>query len=68
MTNKNKLSLNEENKLNLTNRIKNTINEINKTNKALYFSGVHWRTLYISIGGVVFFGTNEYFKKLLNFY
>jgi solute carrier family 25 S-adenosylmethionine transporter 26 len=31
------------------------------------FSGVHVRVLYISIGGMIFFGGNEFFKKLLNF-
>jgi solute carrier family 25 S-adenosylmethionine transporter 26 len=29
------------------------------------FSGVHVRVTYISIGGLFFFGANEYFKKVL---
>jgi solute carrier family 25 S-adenosylmethionine transporter 26 len=31
------------------------------------FSGVHIRVLYISIGGLFFFGANEYFKNILGF-
>jgi solute carrier family 25 S-adenosylmethionine transporter 26 len=31
------------------------------------FSGVHVRVAYISIGGMIFFGVNEYFKKLIEF-
>lgn len=32
-----------------------------------FFSGVHIRVTYISIGGTMFFGANEYSKKLLNY-
>ena len=31
------------------------------------FSGVHIRVLYISVGGMIFFGTNEFLKSLMNF-
>jgi len=31
------------------------------------FRGVQMRCLYISIGGMIFFGTNEKIKKILNF-
>jgi len=34
---------------------------------AMFFSGVHVRVAYISIGGMIFFGANEYFKKLIAF-
>jgi solute carrier family 25 S-adenosylmethionine transporter 26 len=33
-----------------------------------FFSGVHVRMTYISIGGMIFFGTNEFFKKQLFFH
>lgn len=52
---------------NLKNRIIHAIRDIYNTNKYQFFSGVHWRTLYISVGGVCFFGTNEYFKSILGF-
>jgi solute carrier family 25 S-adenosylmethionine transporter 26 len=32
-----------------------------------FYSGVHLRVLYISIGGLFFFGVNEYFKDFLGF-
>jgi len=31
------------------------------------FSGVYIRVFYISVGGMIFFGTNEYLKTKLNF-
>ena len=49
------------------NKILREIKEINRTDKRLYLKGVHWRTLYITVGGICFFGTNEYFKKLLGY-
>lgn len=32
-----------------------------------FFSGVHIRVTYITIGGMIFFGSNEIFKKILGF-
>lgn len=32
-----------------------------------FFSGVHVRVLYISLGGMIFFGSNEFFKKVFLF-
>ena len=32
-----------------------------------FFAGFHVRTLYITVGGVMFFGTNESAKKILGF-
>jgi solute carrier family 25 S-adenosylmethionine transporter 26 len=32
-----------------------------------FFSGVHVRVTYISIGGMIFFGSNEFLKKMLGF-
>jgi solute carrier family 25 (mitochondrial S-adenosylmethionine transporter), member 26 len=34
---------------------------------AKLFSGVHVRVAYITIGGMMFFGANEYFKKVFEF-
>ena len=31
------------------------------------FSGVHVRVLYISVGGMIFFGTNEFLKNIFYF-
>jgi solute carrier family 25 S-adenosylmethionine transporter 26 len=45
-----------------------TIKEIYKHEGAgKLFSGVHIRVFYISVGGMIFFGTNEFLKSALNF-
>jgi solute carrier family 25 S-adenosylmethionine transporter 26 len=52
-----------------------SLNKILTTAKSIYinegplqfFSGVHVRIMYISIGGMIFFGTNELFKQKLSF-
>jgi solute carrier family 25 S-adenosylmethionine transporter 26 len=51
------------------------INKINSIIKSIYqdegilkfFSGVHIRVFYITFGGMIFFGANEFFKKNLGF-
>lgn len=52
---------------NLTRRIYEVVVKINSTDKRQYLAGIHWRTLYITVGGFCFFGTNEFFKRKLNF-
>jgi solute carrier family 25 S-adenosylmethionine transporter 26 len=60
---------NDSLKLNLRKRIKSTITTIIADESYLtFFKGVHIRMIYISIGGFMFFGTNEYIKKQLNYY
>lgn len=51
------------------------LNKIIHTTKSIYinegilqfFSGVHVRMTYISIGGMMFFGSNEFFKNLFSY-
>lgn len=51
----------------LKSSVLSVVNEINRSNKLLYFSGCHWRVLYISVGGMCFFSTNEFMKKTLGY-
>lgn len=44
------------------------IKEIYKDGFTHFFSGLKWRVIYISIGGIFFFSTNEYIKKKLGYY
>jgi len=51
------------------NRIINTVKMIYNENRSLkdFFKGFQWRVLFISVGGICFFGTNEQIKKLLGY-
>lgn len=44
------------------------IKEIYRDGVMNFFSGLKWRVIYISIGGIFFFSTNEYVKKHLGYY
>lgn len=48
-------------------RVIYTIKQLNEAGMRNYFSGVHYRILFLSFGAVFFFGTNEFCKKMLNF-
>jgi len=40
---------------------------INNEGVLILFSGIHIRFLYITLGGTVFFATNEYMKNIFKF-
>ena len=44
----------------------NIIKDISK-NPFNFFAGVHWRILYISVGGYFFFGVNQLVKNTLGY-
>ncbi len=62
------MTINTESESN-SNLIKKTIMSIyNKNNNILdFFVGVKWRVIYITVGGICFFGTNEFVKNKLNY-
>jgi solute carrier family 25 S-adenosylmethionine transporter 26 len=55
------------NDITLKNAVQVTKNIYNNEGVMKLFSGVHIRVLYISIGGLFFFGANEYIKKFLGY-
>ena len=53
---------------NLSGRINKICKLIIKENGFIgFFSGLKWRVIFITCGGVCFFGTNEFIKKRLNY-
>lgn len=62
------MTLGTENKFNYFSRFLPTFKSIyNEEGISKLFSGVSIRVFYITIGGMIFFGTNEYMKNLLNY-
>lgn len=66
---KTRIMTNEKNSKDSKIGIIDTIKEIYSKNKNItaFFAGAKWRIIYISVGGVCFFGTNEKIKRELGY-